>query len=469
MINRRRALIALTSLSLLIPICLAPMETQAIEATGFKGTVTRLPKASLARKALRVLAINANRSTVVDVATLNKDHQYRMPLAPGLYMVGAKGLRTTGDGFTHAIRLQKGQMRRVDLPPGSVSRTTLSSFLTSINPAAAGTAPVVTVGPITVHGMSEFREGADLWMVVDMELEQGSRPRCKVTYTSNQARDLAQKEVDFQQTHNVDPSTEITPNFVTPTSRVSGTITQTGGTVTVSLTEKDLATGDVKQSKTVSGPKASFFDLLDTIGRRVGRNLCRFGRIAGSITYNETTSTSATPCCSDEESLDATIDVAMKGYGGSFPGFEDDGSTYDIQYSLTSSGQQSDCNYQGVWSGSGGGPLRVDAGKLIEPGETSPLTGEPAETYELVVGVETGLDYTYSGSETYSGCANTNNNGTIPHGNASTYLEHVYKPCDGVTNLLEFKGPDETSLTLNCSLTEDDTTYTLDGTLTVEY
>ena len=470
MLTRRFAVIVVAILSLLVPIGLGPTETHAAGSeTGFKGTVRRLPNSSLARNALKVLAINPNRATVVDSRGLNEDHRYRMTVPAGLYMVGANGLRTS-DGFTHAKRLRKGQMLTVDLPPGTGAGTMASRSVTSIHAVAAGAPPVVTVGPIPVHGISDLREGADLWSLFDYELEIGSRPRCKVTYTSDQIRALVRQELRFQQTHNVDPSTRIEPNLVTPTARVSGSITQTGSTVTISLTERDLATGDVNQTESVSGPKSSFFDLVERIGRKVGRNLCPRTRITGTITYNETSSDADVPCCSDQENLDASIDVVMRSYGGNFPGFENNGSSYSILYSLSSSGEQADCNYQGTWDGSGGGPLMVHAGKLIEPGDTSPLTGEPAETYELVVGVETGLDYTYSGSETFSSCANPSNNVTIPHGDADTYLDDVYEPCEGVTGLLEFKSTNATSktLVLHCSETQGDTTYTLDGTLTVE-
>ncbi|MGH2729001.1 MAG: hypothetical protein ACRDJI_00165, partial [Actinomycetota bacterium] len=125
--------------------------------------------------------------------------------------------------------------------------------------------------------------------------------------------------------------------------------------------------------------------------------------------------------------------------------------------------------YQGTWSGSGSGLVGVDAGKLVEPGDTSPSTGQPAETRELQVGVQRGeMEYTHSGSETYSGCENPSNDSTIPYPEAVVSLEDVYGACASTSGYLEFKSTDESSTTLEltCSRTDEGgISYTLNATL----
>jgi hypothetical protein len=159
--------------------------------------------------------------------------------------------------------------------------------------------------------------------------------------------------------------------------------------------------------------------------------------------------------------------VSMKAFKGNV-GYGDDGSSYTIEYSRSRSGRDSGCDYQATWSGSGSGPVGVDAGKLVEPGDTSPSTGQPAETHELQVGVQRQLKYTHSGSETYSGCENPSNDYTTPYPEAPFYLEDVYGACAGTSGYLEFRSADESSTTLEltCSRTDEGgISYTLNATL----
>ncbi|MGH2728988.1 MAG: hypothetical protein ACRDJI_00100, partial [Actinomycetota bacterium] len=157
MLNRRFFLIVVIVMSLLAPAGAVPAGNRAGKSpTGFKGTVKRLPTSSLAREALTALAINPNRATVVKARTLDEKAGYKMTVPPGLYMVGAEGLRKSV-GFTHAIRLREGQMRTVDLPPkaGPGIPEPRRSPGPRNRSAASAASPVVTVGPITVHGMPE--------------------------------------------------------------------------------------------------------------------------------------------------------------------------------------------------------------------------------------------------------------------------------------------------------------------------
>ena len=193
--------------------------------------------------------------------------------------------------------------------------------------------------------------------------------------------------------------------------------------------------------------------------------------VTGTIDYTQTIS-SPNPggCCAENVQLTVSIDVSMKddGFG---TGFLDDGSSYSIAYSRDVTGNDGLCDYHGSWTGAGAGLVTVGAGALVEPGDFSLITNGPSTRRELLVGVDRSvLDYTFSGSETWSNCENPDLNGTQVWDPGPGSADDIYFACQdtSTTGYLEFTGPEgSTTLTLACNHVEGDETLTLNGDLTL--
>ena len=188
--------------------------------------------------------------------------------------------------------------------------------------------------------------------------------------------------------------------------------------------------------------------------------------VTGTIAYTQMISIpNPGGCCAEEIVLDVAIDVSMKddGFG---TGFLDDGSSYTISYTREVTGNDGLCDYHGSWTGAGGGLVTVGAGAVTEPGDFSIITNAPATRRELLVGVDRSvLDYTFSGSETYSGCEFA---GTVTHGPSDGSADDIYFACQdtSTTGYLEFTAPEgSTTMSLQCAHTEGDETLTLHGQL----
>lgn len=102
--------------------------------------------------------------------------------------------------------------------------------------------------------------------------------------------------------------------------------------------------------------------------------------------------------------LTITIDVRMQ-HSDEGNWWDDAGSTYTADYRETQSGYDGDCTYTGSFTGSGSGAVRVDAGALVEEGDLSPVTGDPATGREWLLGTGHQFHAEVTGGRSYS-CPN---------------------------------------------------------------
>lgn len=266
----RRLGVGLLGTVLAMPMMVAAPAAQAAGGAVVGGKV-RVPEEYRDRVVARV--VNANRATVV--ASVQPGARYRLEVPPGLYLIGVAGSpgKLTAR-YTHAVRFRRGERHRIDLPP-RVSWRAPSISLADRSPRAPRTAarPVVSVGPVTVQSVPGFDDGTNLWQQIQTDLFL-STP-CKVDYTDPESLAIAKREVKFQKSRYVDASTRVKPNFVIPTSQVRGTITGSGDQATLSLSQVDLASGQVRASHTVTGPLSSFLDLLEQAARGLAEEICR--------------------------------------------------------------------------------------------------------------------------------------------------------------------------------------------------
>jgi hypothetical protein len=275
---------------------------------------------------VRVVGINANRAALVRTAGLGAGARYQLPVPAGLYILDAEGVLATRTS-THAIRLKQRQVRAVNLPPGTSSANALTTVMPQPAEAAADSPPVATVGPITAHGVQQIKEGADLWMMFD--LATGSDPNCDIPYTSDRVLELVRAELAFQRTHFVDPSTRITPHLVKPTMRITGSVTQSGGQITITLKQIDIATHKVVQSQTSTGPPEKFFDQVDAAAKSFGQKLCQSDLkvVSGGVPTTYAFRTSG----QEVRFTDKTANVGQASAGGSHTALRIAGAGHSVE------------------------------------------------------------------------------------------------------------------------------------------
>ena len=184
--------------------------------------------------------------------------------------------------------------------------------------------------------------------------------------------------------------------------------------------------------------------------------------MTGTITYTETDSWNAPPggCCTGSDTLKVQYGVLMAPEPDGF-GWVDDGSTYDITYTGQQSGHGdfgiANCDYQDNYHGAGAGPVKAFAGKIVEEGDLSPVSGKPAEGRELLLFLsDWDMKYIVSGTQVYSGCDNDSHNATIEDGPDEKDVDPPLGECDGMEGALWLRGAaDARTLTATCTITDE--------------
>ena len=154
-------------------------------------------------------------------------------------------------------------------------------------------------------------------------------------------------------------------------------------------------------------------------------------------------------------------------------GWVDDGSTYGVTYRSQSSGHGdfgiANCDYEDSYTGSGSGAVKTFAGKIVEEGDLSPVTGTPAKGRELLLLVsDWDMKYVVSGTQVYSSCENDSHNATIEDGPEEKDIDPPLGECQDMEGALWLRGaPDARTLTASCTSTDENgVTRTLTASVT---
>ena len=199
--------------------------------------------------------------------------------------------------------------------------------------------------------------------------------------------------------------------------------------------------------------------------------------VTGTITYTETDSWQAPPdaCCSGSETLTLTYDVRMAPEPDGF-GWVDAGSSYAVTYASQQSGHGrfgiAECNYQDSYQGSGAGLVPMNAGNMVEKGDLSPVTGQPATGREVLLDIAGEAEYSYSGTKEYSGCDNPSHDATVSDGPHQESIDHwtVSGDCEGYPPFLWLRAAaKERTLTYECTDVDDETGRTQTVTASVTF
>lgn len=188
--------------------------------------------------------------------------------------------------------------------------------------------------------------------------------------------------------------------------------------------------------------------------------------VRATVVYTETAqwSSAANECCTGSSKWTITLNLVMAPVDGDARwGWEDAGSTYTVTFDKHESGRDVDCGYSATYSGSGGGPVDGGAGAMVEKGDPSPVSGEPATGREWLVSVGHNFEARVTGSESWS-CPN--DSWSTPYDETLQLEKWVADDCPGEP-WLWFKGAaDARTFDYSCERTDEyGTTRTTTATI----
>lgn len=164
----------------------------------------------------------------------------------------------------------------------------LASLVGILMPAHADeytAGPAVAVRYFEYSGTDDlaiYRKGLTELIVTDL-VQLTSEPNsrfgdCKLAVVEWEKRDLIQKELDFQQSRYVDPSSRVEKHWIDPHYFIEGKLTGTADTLEWTLQLRDARSGNVVAIDKGSIPASQALDVSGGIADRFACSLCRKGR-----------------------------------------------------------------------------------------------------------------------------------------------------------------------------------------------
>jgi len=233
-----------------------------------------------------VRAVNRTTGTVAAARSVGRTGRFKLSLAPGVYLVVGTVVSKRGKVVQKRIgvSLKKGQKRK---------RTSLTAPKRKRKRGRARAAFVqergnVTPGRIAVEipnvggstgdrDWDAFKGGINDVMMGDVL--NASDP-CGTTIIEVDRRAEMIKELEFQQSPYVDPSTRLTRNLIIGDVEVRGSISRAaGGNAQVAMTIVDKRTGKTLGSRTTTLDKAGWPDQLETLAKRLADDICKLSDV----------------------------------------------------------------------------------------------------------------------------------------------------------------------------------------------
>ncbi len=279
-----RSLLVLTTL---LALALAGPSPAATPKKGtFAGTLgVKVPKGAQAK----VRAVSRADGTVAAAGSAKRSGAFSLSLPAGAYIVVGTIVPPPGDGRVIQIRagvsLKAGQKRaKANLKKRrrakkkarrSGARAAFVQELGQVTPGRIAVAIPDFTGTAT-GDLAAALGGLDDLMINDV-LNAGSE-ECDLSVIAS-GRDRAEllKELEFQQSPYVDPSTRVKRNFIIGDVEVRGTLTQLpSGKAKVDIRLVDSRTSKEygKLSATLD-PDAGFFDAFEQLSKQTAKELCK--------------------------------------------------------------------------------------------------------------------------------------------------------------------------------------------------
>jgi len=260
----------------------------AVAAPNVVGKVTgKLPPGS--RATTEVRAFEAGQARLVATSAVSRTGSFKLSLPPGGYVLETTVTPGRGKarGAVHRITpltIAAGQRRgtvRIAKPTarnavaaGPSARASYSQESGGINPGRV--AVVIERFTGATGELAVMNAGlADLLQTDVLQV-----PGCRRSLIANSHdRTFLLRELEFQQSRYVDPSTRVVRNFIEPDIVVTGRLRTRGSNLGYALTLKDARTGAVLE--TVSGTLVGdrIFDQEETLAKRLVKRLCAYGEV----------------------------------------------------------------------------------------------------------------------------------------------------------------------------------------------
>lgn len=369
----------------------------------------------------QVLAVDPATARSKAGAAYTRNGSYRLSVPRGTYLVLApvrgKGGRTLTTR-SRIFRLRGGQRRRVSMTrktPRARPRTQLAQRHSAR--AAAGKLLKVSVfgSRVSGGGLEYLSRAVDSILITDLfEAKRGIK--CPVEVYEDRKSDgfkAIQQEVRLQQSSLVDPRTRVRPLYntprYTPKFRITATLRANGSSLTGSIVARQISTGKVKASQTITRSTNSIVNGFVDELHELLMELCEpgppdayTGSVSGTGSYDAAEVGSGN---SLEASWNGTVGLrkapAMPGLPDipGFPAAIYTLSTGQIQY--TFNGRLGDCSV------AGSGPIDLGAQPDVAGIAVLQVYDGDPRTYSLSIPIP--LLVTVHGTK--SNCDNPNNNG----------------------------------------------------------
>ena len=281
MLLRAISIVCLTSALVALPA--AGSQAATPKAGSFAGTLgVKVPKG--ARAELR--AISRVDGTVAAARSLPRSGAFKLGLPGGSYLIlGTVVPRPGGGPITQvrtAVSLKPGQrrakvnIRKTKKRRKGKARRAHSAYVQELGQVTPTRVAVEMpdLGGNPTGDLGAVRRGINDYITTDLVSLGGEK--CDLTVIEVDRRADAIKELEFQQSPYVDPSTRVTRNFAISDVEVVGTVNDAPGeNAAIDLRVRDRRTGKelARLEKTI--PLDKFFESLDTLGSDLVDELCK--------------------------------------------------------------------------------------------------------------------------------------------------------------------------------------------------
>ncbi len=253
------------------------------KAGSFSGTLgVKVPRGARAE----IRAISRADGTVTAVRSLPRSGAFKLGLPAGSYLVlGTVVPRPGGGAVTQvrtAVSLRPGQRRaKVNIKKTrkrrkAKKRRARSAFVQELGQVTSTRVAVEIpdLGGSPSGELGVVRRGINDYMTNDVVSLGGDKCDLAVIEVDRRA-DLI-KELEFQQSPYVDPSTRVTRNLIIGDVEVVGTVNDApGGRAAIELRVRDRRTGKQLAQIEKTFPLDNFFPSLDALGRDLVDELCK--------------------------------------------------------------------------------------------------------------------------------------------------------------------------------------------------
>ena len=240
----------------------------------------RVPKGADAS----VRAISRANRTVTETREVGRRGRFSLRLKPGTYLVVGTVVPKPGGGRVAlqrvGVSLKSGQVRkRTSLKKRKRKRRRARPAYVQERGQVTPGRVAVEIPPLTGTSRGDWgalRGGVDDMLITDVVLGSDN---CGTTVIEVERRADILRELAFQQSPYVDPSTRMERNFALGDVEVKGNMTESGDNAVVSLDIVDKATGDSLGRLEATLRRDTPFEDLEDLGKRLTEELCKLSDV----------------------------------------------------------------------------------------------------------------------------------------------------------------------------------------------